>query len=84
VFLFVSNVLKVRALLRFADETALEVTTAAKLRAGSQRDGSRPAPFHTALLVRELFVREREREREGGELRPCLLAQPRRRAACFM
>jgi hypothetical protein len=56
VFLFVSNVLKVRALLRFADETALEVTTAAKLRAGSQRDGSRPAPFHTALLVRELFV----------------------------
>jgi len=44
---------KVRALLRFAKESTMEVTTASKLRQGAQREGSRPAPFHAALLVRE-------------------------------
>jgi len=43
---------QVRALLRFAKESTMEVTTASKLRAGAQRDGSRPAPFHAALMVR--------------------------------
>ena len=41
----------VKALMRFAAETNLEVTTAAKLRAGVQREGSFAQPFHAALLV---------------------------------
>jgi hypothetical protein len=41
----------VKALVRFAEETKLEVTTAAKLRSGLQREGSFPQPFHAALLV---------------------------------
>jgi hypothetical protein len=39
------------ALTRFAEETGLEVSTAAQLRAGDQREHSKIAPFHTALLV---------------------------------